>query len=152
MHPARVQHPEGVARAVSYRQHDVIGGDALAAGQRHTAQPPVFDVQVVNLALKTDLPAERVYLLAQLFHHRHEAERADVRLALVEDLGRRAGLDQLGEHLAPYVARIPDLAVELAVGKGAGPAFAELNVGFRIEHRLAPQSPRVPGALAHGLA
>ena len=48
--------------------------------------------------------------------------------------------------------RVLDLAVELAVGKGAGAAFAELHVGFGVEHALAPQAPGVLGALAHRLA
>ena len=50
------------------------------------------------------------------------------------------------------VARVADLAAELAVGKGAGAALAELDVGFRIEHAAAPQAPGVLGALAHRAA
>ena len=73
-------------------------------------------------------------------------------LATIEDFGRRAGLDELGQHLAAVVVRVLDLAVELAVGERAGAAFAELHVGFRVEHRPAPQAPGVLGALAHDLA
>jgi hypothetical protein len=50
------------------------------------------------------------------------------------------------------VLGVLDLAVELAVGEGAGAAFAELHVGFGVEGVLAPQAPGVLGALAHGLA
>ena len=50
------------------------------------------------------------------------------------------------------MARVLDLAVELAVGEGAGAAFAELHVRLRVEHALAPQAPGVLGALAHCLA
>jgi len=75
-----------------------------------------------------------------------------VRLADVKNLGRCAGLDEFGEHLARAPGRILDLAVELAVGKGTGAALAELDIGFGIELALAPQPPGVLGALAHGLA
>ncbi|MGT2494838.1 hypothetical protein ACU4GD_41620 [Cupriavidus basilensis] len=48
--------------------------------------------------------------------------------------------------------RILDLAVQLAVGEGAGAALAELHVRLGIEHALAPQAEGVLGALAHFLA
>src|SRR5262249_58868979 len=99
-----------------------------------------------------DFSPQRVYRLAHPLHHGDEAEGADVRLAHVENFRRRASFHELREHLASEVARILDLAVELAVGKGPGATFAELDVGFRIEHRLAPEAPGVPGALAHRLA
>jgi hypothetical protein len=55
-------------------------------------------------------------------------EGADVGLGDVEDFRRCAGLDELGQHLAAAMAGVLDLAVELAVGKGAGAAFAELDI------------------------
>ena len=97
-------------------------------------------------------PPSASIVRAHAFDHRHQAERADMRLGDVEDFLRRAGLDELGQHLAAEVMRVLDLAVELAVGERAGAAFAELHVRFRIEHRLAPQAPGVLGALAHHLA
>ena len=60
--------------------------------------------------------------------------------------------DEFLHDLAAEVARVLDLAVELAVAEGAGAAFAELHVRLRIELVLAPQAPGVSGALAHGLA
>ncbi len=50
------------------------------------------------------------------------------------------------------MARVADLAPQLAVGERAGAAFAELHVRLRIELALAPQAPGVLGALAHLLA
>ena len=50
------------------------------------------------------------------------------------------------------VVRILDLAVQLAVGEGAGAAFTELDVGLGVEHALAPQAPGILGALAYFLA
>ena len=70
-------------------------------------------------------------------------------LATKQDLLRRAGADELVEHLARQVARVADLAPELAVGERAGAAFAELHVRLRIEHAAPPQAPGVAGALAH---
>ncbi len=69
-----------------------------------------------------------------------------------ENFLRRAGLYELGENLAAQISRILDLAVELAVGKCPGAAFAELDIGFRIQHRAPPQAPGVLGTLAHHLA
>ena len=86
------------------------------------------------------------------FHHGHQPEGADMGMGLGEDFLRRAGLDEFGQHLAAQMARVLDLAVELAVGKSAGAAFAELDIGFRVEHRAPPQAPGVLGALAHHLA
>ena len=65
-------------------------------------------------------------------------------LLTIQDFLRRAGLDELGQHLAAVVVRVLDLAVELAVGKGAGTAFAELHVRFGIEHASCARSPRYP--------
>jgi hypothetical protein len=75
-----------------------------------------------------------------------------VRFADVEDFRRRARLDELFQHLAAVKLRVLDLAVQLAVGEGAGAAFAELDVRFRVQRVLAPQAPGVLGAFAHGLA
>jgi hypothetical protein len=50
------------------------------------------------------------------------------------------------------MTRILDLAVKLAVRKGAGAAFAKLDIGFRVEHAFAPQAPGIFRALAHHLA
>ena len=49
-------------------------------------------------------------------------------------------------------AVVLDPAVELAVGKGAGAALAELDVGFGVEHAAPPQAPRVLGPFANHLA
>ena len=75
-----------------------------------------------------------------------------MRMRLGQDFGRRARLDEFGQHLAVEVARILDPAVELAVGKGARAALAKLDVRFGVEHAAPPQIPRILGALAHHLA
>ena len=50
------------------------------------------------------------------------------------------------------MARVFDLAVELAVREGAGAALAKLHIAFGVECFLAPQTPGVFGALTHGAA
>ncbi len=112
----------------------------------------MFDVQAADALLKTDLAAELFDLAAHLFDHADQPEGTDVRFADVENLRRGTGLDEFHQHLAPVVPGVLDLAVELAVGKGAGAAFAELHVRFRVELLLPPQSPGILGTLAHCLA
>jgi hypothetical protein len=111
-----------------------------------------FDVQVHHLLAKADLATQRFDLRTHLLDHADQAEGADVRLGHVEDFFGRTGLHKLGQHLAREVARVADLAPQLAVAEGAGAAFAELHVRFGVQHALAPQAPGVLGALAHRLA
>ena len=61
----------------------------------------------------------------------------------VDDLFRRAGLDELFQHLAAMEVGVLDLAVQLAVREGAGAALAELDVRFGVQRVLAPQAPGV---------
>ena len=107
---------------------------------------------VDDALLEADFAAERLDLRAHLLDHADEAEGADVRLGDIQDFLGRAGLDELRQHLARQVARITDLAPQLAVRKGARAAFAELHVRLRVEYALAPQPPGVPGSFAHALA
>ncbi len=102
--------------------------------------------------LEAIFAAQRLDRLAHALHHRHQAEGADMGVRLGQDLRGGAGPHELGQHLAAEMARVLDLAVELAVGKGACPALAELHVGFRVELAPPPQAPGVPGALADQLA
>ena len=123
-----------------------------AAGEDQSPHLSLLDDEVLDPAPEADLAAQGLDLRPHGLHHLHQPEGADVGLVDEQDLGRRAGLDEFGEHLAPAVPRVLDLAVELAVGKGAGAAFAELHVGFRIENPLAPEPEGVDGALADLLA
>jgi hypothetical protein len=56
------------------------------------------------------------------------------------------------QDLAAEMAGVLDLGIELAVGERAGPAFAELGVGGRIEDALAPEFEGIDRALADDLA
>src|SRR6185369_3789894 len=151
VHAARAEHFECIARAVADCEYDMVCGNELAVRQRHAANMPVLDVYIGHLALEPDLAAERMNRVAHVFHHTHQPERADVGFAHVQDFCGCASLDELCQHLAAEKARILDLAVELAIGKGPGAAFAELNIRFGIQRGLAPQTDRVFGALAYRL-
>src|SRR6185369_10058381 len=146
------EHLEGVSRTVADREDDMIRRQALAAGENDAADFSILKDQVLDPAAQADLSSQGFDLGAQAFHYLHQAEGADVRLVDVEDLGGRSGGDELGEHFASAVPGVFDLAVELAVRKGAGSAFAELDVRFRIEVPFAPEAEGVDGALADLLA
>ena len=136
----------------SARSSSVLASPAGAAGDRQAAHLAGLDPQVDDAGAEADLAAEPFDLGAHLLDHADQAEGADVRLGDEGDFLGRAGLDELLDHLARQVARVADLAPQLAVGKGAGAALAELDVGFRVEHAAPPQAPGVPGALAHRAA
>ena len=61
-----------------------------------------------------------------------------MRMRLSQYVQRRACADELVQHLAAEMARVLDPAVQLAVGKGARPALAELRVGFLGQHAAPP--------------
>ncbi len=42
------------------RQHDVLGGEALAVAQHHAAQPPARDVEPGDVAAEAILAAQRL--------------------------------------------------------------------------------------------
>ena len=67
------------------------------------AVTPLVDFDIGDLALEAILAAERFDRLAHAFHDRHQPERADMRLGDREDFGRRAGLDEFGQHLAAVI-------------------------------------------------
>ena len=151
-HVARVQHAERIAGTVPQGHDHVVGLQLLSAFQDHPLQLVALDEQVGDLLLEAYLASQVDDLLAHVLDHAGQAERTDVRLADEKDFLGGAGLDELVQDLAAMMLRVLDLAVELAVGKGPGAAFAELYVGLGVEHVLAPQAPGVLGALAHFLA
>ena len=135
----------------------MVGAQLLAVFECYTAHVACtravgLHQQIIDALAESDFAAERFNRRAHLFHHPHEAERADVRFADVGDFVGGASPDEFVDHLAPVVLRVADLAPQLAVGKRARPAFAELHVGLGVEHLFAPQAPRVFRAFAYGLA
>ena len=134
----------------------MVGADLLARRQGHTADVAcalrALDAHIADVLLEADLTAQRLDVRAHLLDHADQAEGADVGLGHIEDFLRRTGLDELGQHLARQVARVGDLAPELAVRERARTAFTELDIRLGVEHALAPQAPGVFRSLAHFLA
>ena len=151
-----MQQGKGVARAVAWGQHHVIRIDLLATGEHHTTHAHglkrAVEREVHHARLEANFAAQRNDLGAHFLHHAHEPKCADVGLAHPLDFFRRTCLDEFGQHLAREVARVTDLAPQLAIRKRSCAALAELHVRFRVEHALAPQAPGVFRALAHGFA
>ena len=156
---ALVELGEGVACAVAQRHHHLGGGQGVhhARGQIHHGQPGHTalavgigrDVEIGDTLIESHFTAERNDLRAELLHHLHQFEGADVGVCGVENLVGRAGLHKLFHDLAAQKTRVLDLAVELAVRERARTAFAELHVRLGMQHALAPQVPGVLGALTH---
>jgi UDP-N-acetylmuramate-alanine ligase len=95
MHPAHDELPEGIARAVADRQDDVVGPDALAVGQHEATQAAAavagaLDLEIRDPALEADLASQGLNRRAQVLHHPHQPEGADVGLAEVQDFRWRA--------------------------------------------------------------
>ena len=132
-------------------QHVLLPAGQIAHAQRTQVALGV-QFQGFHTLAKAHFAAQGNDLGTHVFHHFHQAEGANVRVGGVQNFGRRTGIDKLLQHLAPQVARVFDLAVELAVGKRPGAAFTKLHVAFGVELALAPQAPGVLRALAHGLA
>ena len=100
MHARRVEHREGVARAVADRQHDMVGLEIIAAVEVQPADVPLAvgvgrDVEPVDARAEAIFAAQPLDRLAQAFDHRHQPERADMRMRLGQDFGRRAGLARI---------------------------------------------------------
>ena len=122
----------------------------LAVRQHHAAHPPRA-VRPGSMSISVDPRAEPVFAAQRLdrrahaLHHRHQPERADMRLAHVQDLRRRAGLRRTrSAPCGPRWRRVLDLAVQLAVGERAGAALAELHVAIPGRARRAATGPRCP--------
>ena len=123
-HTALMQHDGGVAGAVAQRQHHMVGAQfvsrvvACFGVQVLYCQPAnstAFNQHVAHALLKADLTAQGNDLLAHVFDHLDQLEGADVRFADQQNLRWCAGLDELQHHLAAQVARVLDLAPQLAV-------------------------------------
>ncbi len=156
IHAAVMQHLERIARAMADSQHHMVGRDALATFQHYAVHLPHavarFDIEIRHPALPAIFATQRFDGGAHILHHLDQAEGADMRVCLGEDIRRRLGRHKFRQHLAAEKARIFDLAVELAVGEGAGATLAILHVRLGIELRFAPEAPGVFRALAHHLA
>ena len=151
-----MQHLEGIARAVTDGQHDMVGGDMLATRQHHALHSAfavsLFNREIGHAGFKPVFASQLLNRTAHILDHFHQPEGADMWMRFGEDLWRSFCLHKFGEYFAAQMPWIFDLAVELAVGKRTRAALAILHVRFGIEHRFAPQAPGIFGAFAHDFA
>ena len=153
----RLQHGEAIACAMAKGEYRVVRFNHLSALKHKAAQVARtigagFDDQVIHPRTKAIFTAQGFDLRTDMFHHGNQPKRADMRLGDIENLLRRAGLHKFRQHLAPVMARVADLAIELAIGKSASATFAILHIAFRVQHAAPPQAPGILGAFAHHLA
>ena len=90
MHALAMQHTEGVAGAVTQGQHHMAAAKCLAIGQHHAFELAILDHEIGDPGLEAYLAAEGDDFLAHRGNHAGKAEGADMRLADVHDLFRRA--------------------------------------------------------------
>ena len=88
-----VEHMERIARAMTDRQHDMIGGDDFAAFQFHRADSACAvlagrDVDAGDFRTEPVFATKRLDLGADSFDDRDQPERADVRLVVPQDFLR----------------------------------------------------------------
>ena len=82
---------------------------------RQTLQLTIHNFHIRQPLLKPNLTTEGDDLLTQIFYNFDQLERADMRMRINQNLCRRAGFDKLLHHLAPQMARVFDLTVELTI-------------------------------------
>ena len=158
-HATRPEHGKSVACAVAQCHHHVVGLQLLhgAAGQvQHFKARDATHLALCGGAdvghplAKSHLTAQFDDARAQVLHHLDQLESADVGVGFHQYFGGRACSHKLLHHLASQVARVFDLAPELAVRKRACAAFAKLHIALRVKRVFAPQVPGVFGALSYG--
>ena len=158
LHPHLIEHGETVPGRMAGRQHEVTAGQLLTIGQQKSLQAEGFlaaaglQQQTVHTTTEAHLTPQGFDARTQATHHGGQLEGADMRPMHREDFGVGTASHQLLKHLASVVLGIAHLAVELAVGKGAGTPLPELGIGFRIKGLLPPpEGEGLLGPLLHRL-
>ena len=131
------------------REDDRAGRDRFRAGDDHPAHLARLDEEIGDPLSEAHLAAGGEDASAQRRHHAPQIVGADVRLGGDENLGRRAAGRQFGKDLVAAI--VPDERVELAVREGPGAAFAEHDVGLRVEDAALEQVRDIERTLFDGL-
>jgi hypothetical protein len=148
--PQRMQHGEGVAGAVPHGHDDAGRCDGFAVSQAYAATTSLPNSHGIHASAKAPPAAQAYDLLPECGHHAAEAIGSDMGLVPPQNVLRRPMGHKLRQHLAAASAPLLDLRGELAIGKGAGPTFAELDVGLRVKGLATPKGVHLPSALLNG--
>ena len=139
------EHAVGISSAVADGEDHDLGRKMPRAGQ-DTSQPAVLEIEVLDPARESYLPAHLLELAPEGAHDQRQPVRPEVGAMLVED-GRLAvafGQNfQDPQHVGPGIAR-----GELAVAEGAGPSPLRRDSCFpgraSPPRRTGGRRPRVP--------
>ena len=110
--------------------------DTIAGGGDDAGDGPAREHEVRDPRREADLAPTVADRRAERLHHLREPVRADVRVRVDQDVGRRAVADEDVED-GPDRAPLRRARVELAVGERAGAAFAEAVVALRVDDARA---------------
>ena len=115
---------------VTRRQNQAAAGNDAGIGY-HTGYLTAMDLKILRCGMKTHFPAQGDDLPTNGNHHLPQYIGADVRFGGGQDRRRRTVCRQLLQHITAIA--VVDARHQFTVGKGAGTAFAKLNVGVRIQ-------------------
>ena len=151
-----VQPSKHVPGAMAHRQNHLIRRDpraVLGQNRRHaTTATRLAKFKSSDLGLKAIFPAQRLNRRPHPLHHTHQPKGANVGVGFGENFRWGTRNDELLQDFPAKMARVLDLAIELAVRKGSSAAFAELHIRFGIELGATPKAPGVFGPLTDRLA
>lgn len=143
-----VEHLEGVAGAMTRREHQRVAGDAIAVPEHRRDNATFLHLDVRQGRLPSVDRAPGFGLFADEHGTFADHIRAHMGFGEVGDAWARAVAHEGVNDIAR--GRVADARRELAIAEGSGSAFAELGVGFGVEPPVLPQVADALDALAHG--
>ena len=118
-------------------------------GILHSGNSAVFDDKPLKPGTEAHLAPQGDDLLPDAAHHVHQHIGAHMGLGVIGDALRRTVLVKLLQH--PAHALVMGAGVQLAVGKGAGAALAELHVILRVQRAALTEGLHGGSPLLHSL-
>jgi hypothetical protein len=146
-HSAGEKHGVRVAGAVTDREDRHVARD-IAAARHQPDEPAVAQVDVLDLAAKTNFAAERLDPLPQRLDDGRQAVAAEMWAVLVQD--RRLALALREEFQDALHVRSGTAGSQFAIAERAGAAFAEQVVALRVERAAGIERLNVADAVANG--
>ena len=113
---------------MSGRQDHRFRLDPASVRKDDGADCTACDLQICDLRAEADCTAGVCDPLSDSRNHRSEFVCSYVRLTLIEDVRRSAGIDKNAQHLKAPACLVIDLCVEFPVGEGAGTSLPKLDI------------------------